>query len=77
MRKRKEPIPNESEFQGNGMKKLIDKIRDHSFSHSFIHLCSIFQKANICYPLTRTRMCAYQGVRNVSFSENFAHVLNE
>ena len=22
-------------------------------------------------------MCAYQGVRNVSFSENFAYVLNE
>ena len=32
MRKRKEPIANESEFQGNGMRKLIDKIRDHSFS---------------------------------------------
>ena len=25
---------------------------------------------------TEKRMCAYQGVRNVSFSENFAHVLN-
>ena len=24
-----------------------------------------------------TRTCAYQGVRNVSFSENFAFVLNE
>ena len=24
----------------------------------------------------RTRTCAYQGVRNVSFSENFAYVLN-
>ena len=22
-------------------------------------------------------MCAYQGVRNISFSENFAHALNE
>ena len=27
--------------------------------------------------LTRTRTCAYQGVRNVSFLENFAYVLNE
>ena len=25
-------------------------------------------------PLIRTRTCAYQGVRNVSFSENFAYV---
>ena len=25
---------------------------------------------------TEKRMCAYQGVRNVSFSENFAYVLN-
>ena len=24
-------------------------------------------KTNISYPLLRTRMCAYQGVRNVSF----------
>ena len=27
---------------------------------------------NISYPLIRTRMCAYQGVRNVCFSENLA-----
>ena len=26
--------------------------------------------------MIRTRMCVYQGVRNVSFSENFAYVLN-
>ena len=31
-----------------------------------------FRKINISYPA-----CAYQGVENVSFSENFAHVLNE
>ena len=29
------------------------------------------------YPLIRIRTCVYQGVRNVSFSENFAYVLNE
>ena len=27
-------------------------------------------------PLIRTRTCAYQGIRNVGFSENFANVLN-
>ena len=32
----------------------------------------IFQKTNIAYPLIRTRACAYQGVRNVCFSENVA-----
>ena len=35
--------------------------------------CSqIFRKRNISYPLIRTRTCAYQGVRNVRFSENLA-----
>ena len=32
----------------------------------------IFQKTNISDPLIRTRACAYQGIRNVSFSENLA-----
>ena len=31
----------------------------------------IFGKMNISYPLIRTRTCAYQRVRNTSFSENF------
>ena len=37
----------------------------------------IFRKTNISYTLIRTHLCAYQGVRNVSFSENFANVINE
>ena len=37
----------------------------------------MFRKTNISYPLIRTPTCAYQGVRNVSFSENFAYVLHE
>ena len=36
-----------------------------------------FLKSNISYPLIRTLMCAYQGLRNVSFSENLAYELNE
>ena len=32
----------------------------------------VFRKTNISYPLIRTRTCAYQGVRNVRFSENLA-----
>ena len=34
-------------------------------------------KTNISYPLIRGHACAYQGVRNVSFSEDSADVLNE
>ena len=36
----------------------------------------MFQKTNISYPLKRIRTCAYQRVKNVSFSENFAYALN-
>ena len=36
----------------------------------------IFRKTNISNPLIRTRTRTYQGVRNVSFSENFASILN-
>ena len=32
----------------------------------------IFRKTNISYPLIRTRASAYQGVRNIRFSENLA-----
>ena len=36
----------------------------------------ILWKTNISDLLIRTSAGAYQGVRNVSFSENFAYVLN-
>ena len=35
------------------------------------------EKSNISNSLIRKRKCAYQGVRNVSFSKNFAYELNE
>ena len=43
---------------------------------SIKYVRNIFRKTNICNALIRTRTCAYQGVRNISFSENFAYVLN-
>ena len=43
---------------------------------SIKYLRKIFRKTNISNPLICTRTCAYQGVRNVSFSGNFAYVLN-
>ena len=36
-----------------------------------------FRKADMSHPLLRTRTCAYESVRNVSFLENFDKVLNE
>ena len=45
--------------------------------HSFSTFAKFFQKNNIYYPLICKRTCAYQGVRNVTFSENFAYVSNE
>ena len=36
----------------------------------------MFRETKISYSLTRTRVCAYQGVRNVSLSEHFTRVLN-
>ena len=36
-----------------------------------------FRKTNISNPLIRTRTFAYQGVRNVSFLEDFTYVLND
>ena len=47
------------------------------WDHSFSTYKNFFRKTNISYPLMRRRTCAYQGVRNVSFSENFAYALNE
>ena len=44
---------------------------------SHLELSQNYPKTNISYPLIRTRTCAYQRVRNVSFSENFGNVLNE
>ena len=56
------------------------RIFNHLFSIGIIHLGStqnLSKKNNISYPAIRTRVCAHEGARNVSFSENFAYVLNE
>ena len=44
---------------------------------SFIqYVRRIFRKTDSSYPLIRTCTCACQGVRNISFSESLARVLN-
>ena len=42
----------------------------------YLLLTQSFQKTNISYPQIRNRTCEDQGVRYVSFSENFASLLN-
>ena len=42
---------------------------------SIKYVSKIFWKTNISNSLIRTRTCAYQGVRNVSFAKNVAYVL--
>ena len=55
-----------SHFAGN---KTQERISKQWLQENKAH--QIFRKTNISYPLIRTR-CAYQGIRNVSFSENMA-----
>ena len=43
--------------------------------HPFSTYAKFSGKLTFLNPI-RTRTCAYQGVRNVSFPENFAYVLN-
>ena len=55
---------------------LEASVNNYDRESPIYYVCKIFQKTNISYPLIRTRTCVYQGLRNVSFSENFAYVLN-
>ena len=62
-----------SEMHETGrVKTEIEGIGYHSFS-----TYAKFSERLTSSPLIRTRTCACQGVRNASFSENFAYVLNE
>ena len=48
----------------------------NTLGSSVSYVAKIFRKTNIFYPLVRTCACVYQGIRNVSFSENIAYGLN-
>lgn len=43
---------------------------------SFGIYANFSKKTTISYPLARTCACAYQGLRNGSFPENFAFLLD-
>ena len=57
------------------------KIYKYKKQTGIIHLLRMLfffsRKTNISYSLKRKCMCAYQGVKNVTFSENFAYALND
>ena len=50
------------------------KIRD-VWGHPLSTYAKFSEELSFLTPLICTRTCAYQGVRNFSFSENFAYVL--
>ena len=54
---------------------LFQLLTDY-YLKSMKYVRKIFPKTNISNPPIRTRTCAYQGVWNVSFSENFTYVSN-
>ena len=54
-----------NQFVGNKAKEWISK---RVFQENKAR--QIFRKTKNSYPLTRTRTCAHQGIRNVCFSEN-------
>ena len=53
--------------------------KEEGYKIGIIHLIRTlnFPKKEHFWPLIGTRTCAYQGVRNISFSVNFAYVLTE
>ena len=61
--------------------KIIQKFYEHSFNicwdQSFSTYAKFSEKLKFLTSLIRRCTCAYQGVGNVSFSKNFAYVLNE
>ena len=68
-------------WQRNNMIKIcifymLKHVQDDLKGSSIKYVRKIFRKTNISNPLIHTRTCAYQRVRNVSFSENFAYILN-
>ena len=65
-----------TKFMEDHMKPSLRENPDHFRGPSIKHVRKSFRGTNTSNPLIRTRRCAYQGVKNVSSSENFAYVLN-
>ena len=59
------------------MKILSTRIKDNVVRSLILVDMEIIKKTNISYASIRTLTCANRTVRNVSFSKNFAEVLNK
>ena len=64
---------------GDPAKKVLSKkLQKKNIFWGTIHFVyKIFHKTNISYPLISTWTCAFQGLRNISFSENSANVASD
>ena len=51
----------------------FEPICKNFWGSSILYVRKIFRKTNISYSLIQTKTCAYQGVRNVSFSKKFGY----
>ena len=69
--KKKTPFNNKEFAKAQG---FITQLVKGSFIQ---YVRTILRNTNIFYSLINTSTCAYQKVRDVSFSENFANLLNE
>ena len=56
---------------------IFCRVRNTRRDHSFSTYAKFSGKNKISFPLAFIRKCAYQGVRNFSFPENFAYTQNE
>ena len=70
----KSPLTLQKSILINGFKKiLVILIKDHPFST----YAKCYEKLTFLPPDAQKKVCLCQGVRSVSFSESFAHVINE
>ena len=62
--------------QGSNSNSTFKRALEGGWMSFIQYMRKSFRKINISYPLICTLMCAYQGVRYVSFSKNFVNVIN-
>ena len=58
-------------YSENVIYQFCANLSIYFISFQYSTACKIFRNTNNSYPLLLARMCVYQGVRNISFSENF------
>ena len=61
---------------GSDLENLSEDLENSVRDHSFSTFAKLSEKLTFLFP-SYAHVWAYQGLRNVSFSENLANVLNE